>query len=67
MILTTPQAAARLGVTVRRVEKFITDGRLPARKVGRDWLIDEKDLSTFAAKERRNGRPPLHNTQEKKP
>ena len=43
-MLTTPQAATRLGVTRGRVLQMITRGQLPAVKVGRDWLITEEDL-----------------------
>jgi excisionase family DNA binding protein len=42
--LTTKEAAERLGVGMRWVQALITSGRLPARKVGRDYLINEKDL-----------------------
>lgn len=34
------QAAVRMGVTVRAIQKWATEGRLPgAEKVGRQWLI----------------------------
>jgi len=36
---TSIQLAARWGVTRGRIHQLITDGRLPAEKVGRDWLI----------------------------
>lgn len=54
--LTTAEAAARLGVSVRRVQALIEAGRLPARKYGRDWLIPETALAAVA--ERKPGRPP---------
>lgn len=44
-LITTAQAAAYLGVTVRRVQALIKARRLPAEKVGRDWLIDEMRLN----------------------
>jgi excisionase family DNA binding protein len=43
-MLTTPQVAARLGVTVRRVQALIHAGRLPSQQFGRDHLIKESDL-----------------------
>ena len=43
-IFTTHEAAARLGVTVRRVQALIAAGRLPAEKRGRDWQIRQDDL-----------------------
>jgi excisionase family DNA binding protein len=44
-LLTTAQAAERLGVSPRRVVALITAGRLPAAKFGRDWVIREADLA----------------------
>jgi excisionase family DNA binding protein len=54
-LLTTGEAAERLGVTIRRVQAMITAGRLPAQKFGRDYMIDEKDLELVA--DRKVGRP----------
>jgi len=56
MMLTTPQAAARLGYklpssvnTLIKVGRMVDGKRflLPAHKVGRDWLIEESDLEAF--------------------
>lgn len=54
--LTTADAAAKLGVSVRRVRAMIRDGRLPAKKIGRDWLVRQTDLAQV--RDRRPGRPP---------
>lgn len=54
--LTTAQAADSLGVTAERVRQLIRAGRLPAEKVGRDFLIKKKDL--VQVKDRKPGRPP---------
>jgi excisionase family DNA binding protein len=54
-LLTTPQVAARLGVTVARVQALIWSGRLPAEKVGRDYIIKEEDLKLVS--DRKPGRP----------
>jgi excisionase family DNA binding protein len=54
-LLTTKQAAEKLGVNDRRVTALIRAGRLPAQKVGRDWLINPKDLAKV--QDRRPGRP----------
>ena len=51
----TTEAARRLGVTQARVRQLIRAGRLTARRVGRDWLIDERALSRVAV--RKPGRP----------
>ena len=55
IMLTTPQVAARLGVTVRRVQALIHAGRLPSQQLGRDHLIKESDLKLVA--DRKPGRP----------
>lgn len=54
-LLTTKAAAERLGVSVDRVYQFIREERLPAQKIGRDYLIDEKDLALV--QDRKTGRP----------
>jgi excisionase family DNA binding protein len=54
-LLTTKEVAERLGVSVRRVHALIQDERLPAKKFGRDYMIQEKDLELV--KERKPGRP----------
>ncbi|MFP5264820.1 MAG: excisionase family DNA-binding protein [Blastocatellia bacterium] len=54
-LITTSEAAERLGVTIRRIQALITDGRLPAQKVGRDYLIKDEDLKLVT--DRKPGRP----------
>ena len=46
--ITTKQAAEKLGVGIRWIQALIADGRLPARKLGRDYVINEKDLRLVA-------------------
>jgi excisionase family DNA binding protein len=46
--LTTREAAESLGITDRAVRQRITRGRLPARRQGRDYLIDSLDLKETA-------------------
>jgi excisionase family DNA binding protein len=53
--LTTAEAAEKLGKTIRHVQWLITEGRLPAQKVGRDYLINEEDLKLVSNLKR--GRP----------
>ena len=43
-MLSTKEAAEKLGVSLRRVQQMITEGTLPANKIGRDYVILEKDL-----------------------
>jgi excisionase family DNA binding protein len=56
-ILNTKQAAERLGVTPRRVLAMIQAGKIQARQLGREWLIEEsalKGIRTYG----KTGRPP---------
>ncbi len=53
--LTTPEVAEQLGVSIRRVQQFINDGRLPSQQFGREHLIKESDLALVS--ERKAGRP----------
>lgn len=54
-LLTTQQAAEKLGVTAGRVRQMIVDGQLPAVKMGRDNFIKESDLKLVEG--RKVGRP----------
>ncbi len=60
----TKEAAARLKVSVRRVQAMIASGRLAAEKIGNSYAIRESDLASLNG--RKNGRPkPAHErTQE---
>ena len=44
-----------LHVDDSRVRRLILDGKLPAKKHGRAWMIDKKDLLHVI--DRRRGRP----------
>lgn len=55
-LLTTKEAAAKLGVSVLRVQQLIWNERLPAEKMGRDYFIKEEDLKLV--EDRKPGRPP---------
>ena len=54
-LLSTREAAARLGITPRRVLALIYAQRLPAERVGSTWVIRAADLALVA--DRRPGRP----------
>jgi excisionase family DNA binding protein len=54
-LLTTTEAAERLGVNASRIRQLVLQGRLPAQKMGRDLFIDEKDLKLV--EDRKPGRP----------
>ena len=54
-LIPVSKAAALLGVTPRRVQALITSGKLPAQRIGRDYLIDPGDLELL--ERRPSGRP----------
>ncbi len=54
-LLTTKEVAAKLGVSVLRVQQLIWSERLPAEKMGRDYFIQEEDLKLV--RDRKPGRP----------
>jgi excisionase family DNA binding protein len=56
--LSTAEAAERLGISERRVRVLVNEGRLPARKLGHQWIIDPDDLERDAVRKRSPGRPP---------
>lgn len=56
-LLTTKEAGKILGITAQRVLFLINEGRLPAKKIGRDFVIQKKDLKLIA--DRKPGRPPM--------
>ena len=62
MIISTADAAAKLGVSAIRVRQLIARGRLPATLIGRTWAVDEKDLAKV--KVRKPGRPPKPQTKQ---
>jgi len=56
-LLNTTEAAARLGVSARRVLVLIEEGKLKAQKVGRDYAIEENALEGVKVYGKA-GRPP---------
>jgi excisionase family DNA binding protein len=64
-ILSTAEAAERLGLSPRNVRWLIATGVLPARRVGRDWAILATDLGR--ARGRRLPGRPKGNPKKKRP
>jgi excisionase family DNA binding protein len=57
--ITVADAAGMLGLTPRRVQDFIADGKLKATKMGgRLYLLLRPDVEAFAKVDRPRGRPP---------
>jgi excisionase family DNA binding protein len=61
-LLTTSQAAKKLGLSAGRVRQLVADGRLPVVRLGRDNLIRAADLALV--KDRKTGRPPKPSSSE---
>ena len=64
-MLTTMQAAKKLKVCRQRIIALIVKGRLKAKKFGKAWMIDEKDLEVFKRIPRRIGHPPKQKEEKK--
>jgi excisionase family DNA binding protein len=62
-LLTTQQAAERLGLTDSRVRQLVLEGRLPAQKFGHLNMIRVQDLALVADIKR--GRPTKTNKKPK--
>lgn len=56
LICTPAEAAAILGLTEERVLQFCREGRLKARKMGRDWVILTASLAVFSKQKRPTGK-----------
>jgi site-specific DNA-methyltransferase (cytosine-N4-specific) len=55
---TTQDAAKFLGVTASRIRQLIIEERLKTERLGRDHLIQERELLRFAAHgKKKRGRP----------
>ncbi len=55
-LLSVVKSAEILGVNRQRIQALITEGRLPAQKIGNSYVIKESDLELV--KQRKTGRPP---------
>ena len=51
------QAAKRIGSTTRSVQRWIADGRLPARRIGGRWRVASDALDAFMARQPSPGGP----------
>ena len=54
-LISTKEAAEKLNLSIRRVQALITDGRLPAKKIGNSYVVNEQDL--VLVRNRKSGRP----------
>jgi excisionase family DNA binding protein len=63
-MLTTREAADKLGVSDTRIRQMILSGRLPASQFGKAHVIKEDDLKLVA--DRKPGRPAKPKTAKEK-
>ncbi len=49
VLLTVPEAAERLRVSRRTVERLIRDGRIRPVRIGRRVLVTEREVGAFIA------------------
>lgn len=54
-LLSVSEAAEKLGISRWRINQLINQGRLPAQKIGRAYVVKELDLDLV--KDRKPGRP----------
>ena len=62
--LSTKEAAARLKISVRRVQALIAVGRLPAEKIGNSYAIREIDLNVLNGRKNGRPKPPAERSQD---
>ena len=56
-MLSCKDAGKKLGIHHSRIRQFIREGRLPAKKIGNQWIIFEESL--HLVRDRKTGRPPI--------
>ena len=61
-LLSVKDSAKILGVNHQRVQALISQGRLPAQKIGNSYVIKESDLKLV--ENRKPGRPPKDKSKE---
>lgn len=54
-LLSTAEAARRLGIDGSGLRRLMREGRIAARRVGRAWVIEESALASY--RRGRGGRP----------
>jgi excisionase family DNA binding protein len=47
--LTVAQVVPLLGLSDSRVQRLLRAGQIPARKVGRDWIVSRRAVDQFLA------------------
>ena len=63
-MITLAEASTRTGIEASWLRRLVLDGRLPGTKIGKTWLVDERDVAAISRQSRPRGRPRL---ESKKP
>jgi excisionase family DNA binding protein len=53
--LTVEEAARRLDRSLEQVRRYLREGRLPGRRIGQQWFIEESTLASWHPERRRVG------------
>ena len=61
-ILTVPEVAKRLRVTQKTVRTWISERRLTAIRIGREWRLREEDIQEFIQRHLSTSTPEIHGT-----
>ena len=56
--MTLPEASRTYGIAHGTLRSWVHRGLLPARKLGRDWHVEEGDVARLARVRPKRGRPP---------
>jgi excisionase family DNA binding protein len=54
--VTVNEAARRLGRSIEQVRRYLREGRLPGRRIGLQWFIEEEALARWRPERRATGR-----------
>jgi excisionase family DNA binding protein len=53
--VTVDEAARRLGRSIEQVRRYLREGRLPGRRIGQQWFIEESALADWRPGRKRTG------------
>ena len=63
-LFTVDEVAGRLNLHVKTVRRFIREGRLPAKRIGKEYRITRSALDEFAGTSAEPGNAPIPRTRQ---
>ena len=57
-IISVGEAASRAGLSRRHLQHLLKTGRIPGRKLERDWMVTWQDVDAYLKQRRKPGRKP---------